>query len=845
MTQLKENMQTEDKVTRDKFFQKMELMFNHKSKLSKLVDPKIIKNYKDTYFYLFEKIQSGKLPTHPDYFGGNDLAQNIYKRKYFLKELDANNTIEEKAEDVFMRLAAYIGAVEETQENREKYAEQFYMDLYDGYYLPGGRVLAGAGDLFRLKTLANCFVSVIEEDSLEGIYKAAYEAARTYSFGGGIGIDISQLRPKGARVHNAADNSTGAVSFMELYSLTTGLIGQSGRRGALMLTVDVKHPDILEFIEVKKNPNWVTNQIMDRLKMSNMFSEKQLEEAQKNIIENTQVRFANISIKVSDEFMNAVEEQNLYGKDKILVYKKHELGGPVKGKSAEEHNYSYGISEKDLTKYSQLEQFNTIEELNAYLIENNFTQITKEQLLDVKNRDFYGDFVMQSEKSEHDLAIKYSGDFMTYYHNSSVGELKELYKARDIWNKFIEGNYKTAEPGLIFWSEMAKYSPSNYVGRPIASTNPCGEVPLEDGGACNLGSINLSRMVENGFTSEAKVNWELLDKTAANLIRFLDNVVWWNETLNALDKQRGAANITRRLGLGVMGIADMFNQLNIEYDSEEALVLLEKVMNHIAQSGYKTSANLAKEKGPAPCFDWEGYKENPFFKEIINDETKEIIKKHGIRNIALLSIAPTGTISNAICGFRTPEKNYIGISGGIEPIFALYYTRRSEQMHQGGIYNIFHNTVQAYIDIKGLTEKAKDAKEDDLKEILPKCFFRTSHHIDPDKRVRIQGVAQKYIDHSISSTVNLSEDIEPETISDIYLKAWKHRLKGITIYRDGSRFPILSIEGKESEFQKIKDKKFKIKNANGEETIVKGNDILVNSLGKLTTIYHGQKSKAL
>ena len=826
-------------VKRDEFFKKMESMFDYKSKLSTMIDASIIQNYKDVYFYLFEKIQSGQLPSHNDYFCKNELAENIFKKKYYLKELKNNNLIEEKAEDVFMRLSAYIAAVEPTQKLREEYAEKFYLDLYEGYYLPGGRVIAGSGDLYRLKTLANCFVSTIADDSIEGIYKAAYEAARTYSYGGGIGIDISHLRPKNAKVHNAADNSTGAVSFMELYSMTTGLIGQSGRRGALMLTIDVKHPDVIDFINVKKDPNWVTKQIMDRSKFSGMFNETQLKEAQKNIIENTQVRFANISIKVSDEFMSCVEEQNLYGKDKILVYAKKIKDGPVAGRSTDDYNYAYGISEKNLKDYELIEKFNTIEDLNEFLIEKNVAQITTENLKDINLRDFYGNLVISSNSLKYDLAIKYSGDFMTYYQGKSVGEIKTLHKARDIWNAFIEGNYRTAEPGLIFWSEMSKYSPSNYVGKPIACTNPCGEVPLEDGGACNLGSVNLSRMVKNGYTSEATIDWDLIASTTNNLTRFLDNVVWWNETLNALEKQRTAAHVTRRLGLGVMGVADLFNQLGIDYDSEAALILLEKIMNHIAQNAYKTSALLAKEKGTAPCYKWEGYKENPFFKEVISDEVKDLIKKHGMRNIAVLSIAPTGTISNAICGFKIHDKNYMGISGGIEPIFALYYTRRSEQMHQGGVYNIFHNSVQAYLDLKGLTEKAKGANEKELKEFLPEHFFRTSHHINPDKRVKIQSVAQKYIDHSISSTVNLSEDIAPETISDIYLKAWEHRLKGITIYRDGSRFPILSVEGKETEFQKYRFKKFKIKDGD-EDKVVAGDEILVTAQGKLTTIYHSK-----
>lgn len=1183
-------VKTEDKsITRDEFFKRMNTMFNHQSKLSKLVDPVRISNYKEVYFYLFEKVQSGELPILKDYFGGNDLAENIYKRKYFLKDLD-NKLIEEKPEDVYMRLASYMASVEETQELREKFAVRFYLDLFNGYYLPGGRVIAGAGDLYRLKTLANCFVSQIENDSLEGIYKASYEAARTYSFGGGIGIDISQLRPRDSRVHNAADSSTGSVSFMELYSLTTGLIGQSGRRGALMLTIDIKHPDIMDFINVKKDPNWATNQILERLKGSGQFNEAQLEEAKKNIVENTQVRFANISIKVSDEFMAAVEEQNLYGTDKILVYSKSKTG-PEPILSSDETNYSYGMSKKDPKKYQLIETFNNVEELNAYLIEHSVPQIREEYLADINNRDYYGDFVLESESLSHDLAIRYSGDFMTCYKSKTVGEIKELHKARDIWNSFIEGNYKTAEPGLIFWSEMTKYSPSNYVGLPISCTNPCfaadnyvqtlegprqigdvideeldivvddkvvstkgffktgtkevfevktkegfkinltdnhplrrvsengdlswvevkdikkgdkiklqehnlltwggrgnrdegfllgmlvgdgtfsdgmarlsvwkdevlkqrvlsiikpymksdsfegwddssyegkwnikskhlsnlaqeyevipkvkeitkaietassefqigflkglfsadgyvlfneskghryvrlsqldlprlesvqrmlarlgifskiykrrdeskvtfpnnqgvfydtktqyelsitkqslvrfydrvgfegykkdqlrevvesfgsrgphkdnwsveidsitlkstedvydiqvpgenrldingfdahncGEVPLEKGGACNLGSVNLSRMVKNGYTNEATVNWELLGKTTSNLTRFLDNVVWWNETLNALEIQRDAARNTRRLGLGVMGIADMFNQLGLDYDSEEAITLLEKVMSHITQHAYKTSALLAKEKGQAPAYK-DTYLENPFYKEILSEDVKELIRENGVRNIAILSIAPTGTISNAITGFRTEKKNYIGISGGIEPIFALFYTRRSEQMHQGGIYNVFHNTVQAYIDVKGLTQDAAGADDDKLRQLLPSYFFRTAHYINPDLRIKIQGIAQKYVDHSISSTINLSEDIDPETISDIYLKAWKNRLKGVTIYRDGSRFPILSVKGQETPFQEFKDKRFRIVEGD-KEIIVKGNDVLVTATGRLTTVYHGK-----
>ena len=195
------------------------------------------------------------------------------------------------------------------KEVKKYFAEKFYYELYEGRYVSGGRVLAGAGDLYRVKTLANCFVAKIDRDDIDSIYKAAFACARTYSYGGGIGVDISSLRPKDSVVHNAADSSTGAVSFMELYSLTTCLIGQSGRRGALMLTIDVKHPDIKYYLKVKKTPNWVTNQIVEQCSWSGLFNDKELETIKKQVMENTQVRFANISIKASDEFMQAVSEE--------------------------------------------------------------------------------------------------------------------------------------------------------------------------------------------------------------------------------------------------------------------------------------------------------------------------------------------------------------------------------------------------------------------------------------------------------------------------------------------------------------------------------------------------------
>jgi len=813
----------------------IEAMFSHKTKLSSPTHQKRINDYKETYIYLKHLQHKGELPVHQNYLCDSELATDIYKQKYYLKDLNGNS-IEKTPEDVFVRLASYIAALEPDTESQKKYAKRFYNILYNGLFMPGGRVIAGAGDLYRIKTLANCFVTKIEKDNIESIYKAAYECARTYSYGGGIGVDLSCLRPREAVVHNAANKSTGAVSFAEVYSMTTGLIGQAGRRGALMLTLDIKHPDIFHFIDMKHRPNWVTNQVVQQCRFSGKFSEDQIKEVEKQVMENTQVRFANISIKVTDEFMQAVSEQKSYN-NRLLVYKKFNKGHVEESRQGGDIHYSYSIPSKDISNYSLYHDFDSIEKLNEFLSDNHETIVAKEELLNPENRDVFGDYVIPLSGEKFDLAIKFAGDFMLFFGSEASGDVRRLVKASDIWSKFVASNYKTAEPGLIFWSNMSKYSPSNYVGRPITCTNPCGEVPLEDGGACNLASINLSRCVIDGFTSDARIDWKLIKNAATDLVRFLDNVITWNEELNPLDKQRKAASETRRIGIGYMGIADLFDQLGISYDSKEGMVLIGKVAKFIANTSYQASAMLAAEKGQSPVFNYEDYCQNPFFIESLDDETKEMIKANGLRNVALLSIAPTGTISNVVLSFKIEDKNYIGVSGGIEPIFSLFYKRRSESFGNK-VFKIFHSTIQAYIDKYNLQDKVDAANSlEELENVLPLYFFSTAHTIEPDQRIEIQSICQKYIDHSISSTVNLPESVDPETISDIYLQAWRKGLKGVTIYRDGSRFAILSIDQKQNEFSTAKDKIYKVVEVL-KEKIVRGDDVIIAPDGKLTTPFH-------
>ena len=816
----------------------IENMFKYQGKTTKVIGTSRTKTYKEIYDHI-SSLQGNKLPYDGNYLGDNELAKTIYEKKYYLKNLN-NETVETCPEDVFKRLSSFIATVEDGKAKQKQWAEKFYTDLYEGRFVSGGRVLAGSGDLYRIKTLANCFVSKIQYDDIDSIYEAAFECARTYSYGGGIGVDISCLRPKDSLVHNAADSSTGAVSFMELYSLTTGLIGQSGRRGALMLTIDVKHPDVQHFIKVKKMPNWVTNQIVEQCGWSGMFDDKELDTIKKQVMENTQVRFANISVKASDEFMRAIDEQREFGDSTLLVYQKNNKDRIMSAPQDEEElHYSSGIPSKNPNDYELLNTFKSFNQLKKWVKENHDYDLQKSDFEDAAKRDIFGDYIIPINKGKFDIAVKASGDFMLYFDSPNTNEVKNLIKAREIWDQFIEGNYKTAEPGIIFWSTMSDYSPSNYVGKPIICTNPCAEVPLEDGGACNLGSINLSRFVKDGFTPEASIDWDQLAESSETLVRFLDNVVTWNEDLNALPKQRQAASETRRLGLGVMGIADMLNQLGVAYDSEQGTMMIEKVMEYITNASYQASSFIAKEKGASSIFDEEAYMECPFVKEALSEQTHNMIRKNGLRNIAIMSIAPTGSISNIVLGYRSEEKNYIGVSGGVEPIFSTFYTRRSESFGNK-MFKVFHSTIQAYIDKMGIQEDVD--KAEDVDEVLPEFLTRTAHKIDSVKRVGVQGVIQRYIDHSISSTINLPEDVNPETISDIYIKAWKNKLKGVTIYRDGSRFPILSVENKMTEFQEMKNKSFSIMQENGETIEMAGDDIFKRPDGKLTTMYHHLKT---
>ena len=568
-----------------------------------------------------------------DFFEADHLRSRVFLDKYALKN-ESGDVVEDSPTQMWNRVATAISSIEPDNQLRNQWYERFLWLLADFRFIPGGRILFGAGNP-RNVTLLNCYVIPVKSDCLEDIFDWMKEAARTYSYGGGVGTDISILRPKGARVNNAALTSTGSVSFMDLFSLTTGTIGQSGRRGALMITMRDSHPDIMDFMQVKRNLRTV--------------------------------RYANISVKVSDALMKAVE----------------------------------------------------------------------------KDEDF--DLSFENEKVKVHRKIR----------------------AKEVWNELITGARDWAEPGVLFWDSIKRESTSEYNRMEVISTNPCAEIGLEGYGDCCLGNINLSKFVLDEFTHRAKIDWFNLELAVRYGVRFLDNVLDYNADKHPLKSQTEASLKSRRIGLGFTGLGDMLCQLQLKYDSDESIKFVDQLFSHIKNLAYDESVNLAVERGVFANYDKIKHLKSPYIHRL-SKKVRERIEEHGLRNVAVLTVPPVG--SGAALA---------GTTSGIEPIFDLSYTRRSESLSEE-YFKVYHPLVSKYIKRFGLKNESE----------LPD-FFVTAHKIVPEKRVLMQAAIQKHIDHSISSTVNLSRDATNEDVSKIYFLAWKLGCKGITVYREGSREGIL------------------------------------------------------
>lgn len=528
--------------------------------------------------------------------------------------------------------------------------------IKDKKFMPAGRILAGRGlDKHGRKiTLSNCYVMPKVEDNIESIFDTAKYLARTYSYGGGVGLTLSKLRPKGSKVNNAASTTTGAVSFMDLYSMVTGLIGMRGRRGALMLNLDCIHPDIEDFINVKNDLKKVT--------------------------------YANISVNVDDEFMTAVRE------------------------------------DRDYTLYFKVE--------------------------------------------------------------STGEEISKTIRARDLFKKLAYNNWNMAEPGILYknridsWHMMSHDETFEFAG-----VNPCAEETLPAFGSCNLASINLSEFVKHPFTKYARFEFEKFGEMVRNGVIYLNEVLDENMNLHPLEQQREMSRELRQIGLGIMGLADMFIKMGVKYGSSESISLIHQVGRIMVNEALRQSAMMAQVDGPFPRFNLDAILASPFVKENADDDVMELIKEYGLRNSQLLTIPPTGSISTLV-----------GCSNGVEPIFQVSYTRKSESLHlEDTYYKVFTPIVKEYMDTNGLS----------YEEELPD-FFITTSNLEYKERIEVQATWQQYIDASISSTVNVPNEFSVEEVENLYIYAWEKGLKGITIYRDGcARSGILITNKKKSNIDKI------------------------------------------
>lgn len=554
-------------------------------------------------------------------------------------EVDA--PAEKHYEQMWVRVAKAVG-----QDEDDDIVDDFYELLKDWKFVPGGRILAGAGT--DNLSYYNCFVIPSPKDSKDGIFDTLNTMSQIMSRGGGVGINISSLRPRYAPTLSTNGRSSGAVSWGEIYSFVTGLIEQGGsRRGALMLILEDWHPDLLEFIEVKQDMQRITN--------------------------------ANISIGISDEFMEAVEA------DADWTFKFPDTKVPV-------------------------------------------------------------------------YDTKWNGDLKTWAieTDNAVIEYKTM-KARDVWQLIIESAWKCAEPGLWFKDRANQVSNSWYYA-PLISTNPCGEQPLPAWGVCNLGALNLSKFVTNDKIGEASIDFGALKKAVRTAVRFLDNVI--DITYYPYPEQEKQQKSERRIGLGTMGLAEMLIRIGVPYGSDDCLNILDTLYQIIAHEAYDASVELAMEKGAFELFK-ERYNDGLFMLNLARP-LRDKIRKFGIRNVTLLTQAPTGSTGTMV-----------NTSTGIEPYYAWEWTRKSR--------------LGDFDEKAAVWEEWWSYAEHKSAYFINQAFFVTAQDLTPEQHIRVQAAIQKWTDSSISKTCNVPAHYTVEQVGELYKLMHKLGCKGGTVYRDTSR----------------------------------------------------------
>lgn len=628
------------------------------------------------------------------YFDGDELAARVWVNKYALKD-SFGNIYEQSPADMHWRIANEIARIESKYENPLSADQIFELLDHFRYIIPAGSPMTGIGNQFQIASLSNCFVIGLDgnSDSYGAIMKIDEEQVQLMKRRGGVGHDLSDIRPKGSPVKNSALTSTGLVPFMERYSNSTREVAQDGRRGALMLSVSIKHPDSEAFIDAKMEEGKITG--------------------------------ANVSVKIDDEFMRAVEAEASY---------------------------------------------------------------------------------------EQQFPI--SGDHPIF--NKTID-------AKTLWKKIIHNAWKSAEPGVLFWDTIIRESvPDCYadMGYKTVSTNPCGEIPLCPYDSCRLLALNLYSYVDNPFTPQATFNFEKFRKHVMVAQRIMDDIIdLEQEKIQAIlakidsDPQDDETKFTeyslwkkidrkceegRRTGVGITAEGDMLAAMNLRYGTTEATDFAVQVQRALALAAYRSSVIMAKERGAFKLFDVNREKDNPFINRLreADPELYEMMKQYGRRNIACLTIAPTGTTS-----LMTQT------TSGIEPVFMAVYKRRRKvnpndpKVHIDYVdesgdafeeYIVYHQKFLTWMKANGY-DVEKNYTQEELDELLSHSPYHkaTANDVDWVEKVRMQGAIQKWVDHSISVTVNLPNDITEEVVNDIYITAWKSGCKGCTIYRDGSRSGVM------------------------------------------------------
>jgi len=613
------------------------------------------------------------------YFNNDSLAAQVWINKYALKTKTGQYK-ESSPNDMHNRLAREFARIETVYEkiHRTKTSltqSEIYDQLKDfKKIVPQGSPMMGIGNNYINTSLSNCVVVESPKDDMSSIMNKGRSLANLFKRRCGVGLDLSSLRPEGTNVSNSAGTTTGAWSFAELYSHICRMIGQNGRRGALMLSMDIRHPDIEKFALMKNDLTKVTG--------------------------------ANISIKVTDKFMQAVEDDEVF-----------ELKFPI---------------------------------------------------------------------------------------DSEVPTFSKHISAKELWKKIVTSATETAEPGLLMWDNITKYLPAHeYPEFKTISTNPCAEIPLSAYDSCRLISINLKHFVSDAFSKNAAFNFTEFKKTVRCAMRMSDdlvdleleklsNLIKVSDTADEKElwkKLHAACKRGRRTGLGTHGLADTLARLKIIYGSQESLKIIDKIYEILKIEAYTESVNLAKERGVFPAFDWNVEKDNLFIKSLPKSLQRSI-RLYGRRNISILTNAPTGSVSLLS-----------QTSSGLEPVFRNSYIRRrkleadasesvdfidalGDKWHN---FEVFHHNVKEWIDL--------NPKESTIPD-----YFIESQNIPWKTRVEVQATIQKHIDHAISSTINLPKDTNPETVTKIYEFAWKKKLKGVTVYVDGSRSGVLVESQKENYF---------------------------------------------